>query len=416
MPKIVRPLTDAEVRNAKPAETAYKLFDGDGLYLEVTTHGRKFWRFKYRRPDGLENRLSFGRYPEISLATAREKRADARAVLAQGIDPAVARSLALAAEALALGPTFEAVAREWHDVQSDNWTQRTRDNIIRQLERDIFPEIGSMRLKQIATVDVLRAVRKIESRGVRETAHRITANVNRIFIFAVHSGLIDRNPADHLVMVLKPANEQHFAAIGPDDLPQFLRALASNEARMGHVVRIAMRLMMLVFVRTSEFIETPWSEIDLEHGRWIIPWQRMKMGRRKVKPIKVDHDTCLPRQAVDLLRVLYTYTGAGKYLFPNQRTLDEPISNNTLLAALDRMGYKKQMTGHGFRALAMTTLKERLGYRHEVVDRQLAHVPKDKLESAYDRGAYFDERRRMMQDWADYLEKLELEALGRRPA
>ncbi|MGZ3182085.1 MAG: tyrosine-type recombinase/integrase [Telluria sp.] len=414
MPKLVKPLSELQVKNARPGESTYTLFDGRGLFLEVTPQGSKLWRLKYTRPSGGVNRLSLGRYPDVSLAMARERRDQAKRLLAKGIDPSEQRKDEKAARDEVTRRTFELVAREWHAIQHPKWTQRTSDNIMLQLERDIFPEIGALPIQRITTADVLRAIRKIETRGVHETAHRVTANVNRIFIFALHSGLVDRNPADHLVKVLKPTDEEHFAAIGPDQLPDFLRALASNEARMGPVVRIAMRLMMLVFVRTSELIETHWDEIDLEQGRWVIPWRRMKMGRRRVKPIKIDHDTCLPRQAVDLLRELHTYTGGGKMLFPNQRDPNKPISNNTLLAALKRMGYQGVMTGHGFRALAMTTLKERLGYRHEVVDRQLAHVPKDKLESAYDRGAYFDERRRMMQDWADFLDREEAQALTRK--
>lgn len=204
--------------------------------------------------------------------------------------------------------------------------------------------------------------------------------------------------------ILKPATKGHFAAIGPDDLPAFLKALNENEARMFKPTRIALRLMMLIFVRTSEMIEPPWSEIDLEAGEWVIPWRRMKMGKRKVKPVKIDHHVCLPTQALELLRELYTITGGGKYLFPNQHDHEKPMSNNAILKALERMGYKGEMTGHGFRALAMTTIKERLGYRHEVVDRQLAHAPKDKIESAYDRAKYLEERKVMMQQWADYLD------------
>ena len=211
--------------------------------------------------------------------------------------------------------------------------------------------------------------------------------------------------------MLVPREKGHFAAIGADKVLGLLRALYSNEARMGVPTRIAMRLMLLVFVRTSELIETPWSEIALEKGEWIIPWKRMKRGKRRINPDKTDHHVCLSRQALALVRELHRHTGGGPYLFPNLRDPKRPMSNNTLLKALERMGYKGDMTGHGFRALAMSTLKEKLGHRHEVVDRQLAHAQKDKLESAYDRAQYLNERRAMMQRWADYIDEVAMEAL-----
>jgi integrase len=258
---------------------------------------------------------------------------------------------------------------------------------------------------------VLDAIRAVERRGSHEIASRLTANCSRVFRFAMRCGLAERNPAEFLREVLAPREKGHFAAIGAEELPLFLRALYANEACMGVPTRTAMRLMLLVFVRTSELIETPWSEIDLEKGEWIIPWKRMKRGKRRINPDKTDHHVCLSRQALALLRDLHRHTGGGTYLFPNLRDPQRPMSNNTLLKAIERMGYKGDMTGHGFRALAMSTLKEILGYRHEVVDRQLAHAQKDKLESAYDRASYLDERRVMMQRWADYIDGVATTAL-----
>jgi integrase len=196
----------------------------------------------------------------------------------------------------------------------------------------------------------------------------------------------------------------HFAAISTDELPAFLAAMEKNDARLFKPTRIALRLMMLLFVRTSELITTPWGEIDLEKGEWVIPWQRMKRGKLTVNPDKTDHHVCLSTQALDLLRDLHTLTGGGKYLFPNQRDPAKPMSNGAILMALKRLGYQNKMTGHGFRALAMSTIKERLGYRHEVVDRQLAHAQKDKIAGAYDRAQFLAERKVMMQQWADYLD------------
>jgi integrase len=287
------------------------------------------------------------------------------------------------------------------------WSERTAKNTIQRLQADIFPSIGRMPIDEIKHRDLIATLRKIDDRGANEVTHRQKAVCSQIFSYAIQCGFTDRNLVVDMKDVLKTTRAGHFAAIDADELPQFLITLERNEARMFAPTRIALRLMLLIFVRTSELIETPWSEIDLEHGEWIIPWQRMKRGKLTVNPDTTNHHVCLSRQALQLLRELHTITGRSKHLFPNQRDHEKPISNNTILVALGRMGYKGRMTGHGFRALAMSTIKERLDYRHEVVDRQLAHAPKDKVASAYDRAQFLaDERRRMMQDWADYIDSV----------
>ncbi len=404
MPKIIPPLTEAQVRNAKPRQKLYKLFDGGGLYLEVAPTGSRSWRLKFRQQDGKENRLTFGPYPEISLQDARERRLAARRLIAQGIDPAIQRDDAKRFAAEQAANTFEKIAREWHANRVPTWSERTAKNMIQRLEADIFPEIGRRPIGELKHLDIIATLRKIEKRGATEIAHRMKAVCSQIFSYAIQCGLTDRNLVSDMKDVLKTRRASHFAAIDADELPAFLGALERNEARMFQPTRIALRLMLLVFVRTSELIETPWSEINLEKCEWIIPWQRMKRGKLTVNPDTTNHHVCLSRQACELLRELHAITGGGKYLFPNQRDHQRPISNNTILVALERMGYKGRMTGHGFRALAMSTIKERLGYRHEVVDRQLAHAPKDKVASAYDRAQFLAERGRMMQDWADYID------------
>ena len=411
MPKQGQPLTQLQVRNAKPKDKPYKLADGGGLYLEVMPTGGKLWRMKFRQPDGKENRLSFGSFPEVSLVDARTKRDEARGLLAAGADPARARAEQARHARLAAQNTFEHVARDWHRTMINKWQPQTAQEILRRFESDIFPAFGHMPIGEIQAPDVLDAIRAIERRGALEIANRQTANCSRVFKYAIRCGLAERNPAEFLREVLQPREKGHFAAIGTDGLPEFLRALFANEACMGVPTRVAMRLMLLVFVRTSELIETSWSEIDLERGEWIIPWKRMKRGKRRINPDKTDHHVCLSRQALFLLRDLHRHTGGGAYLFPNLRDPKRPMSNNTLLKALERMGYKGDMTGHGFRALAMSTLKENLGYRHEVVDRQLAHAQKDKLESAHDRAKYLEERRKMMQCWADYIDRVAADAM-----
>lgn len=407
MGKPIAPLIEMQVRNAKPKVKPYKLFDGGGLYLFVTPGGSRIWRFKFRQPNGKENTLSFGPYPELSLQDAREKRLETRRMMLDGIDPAKHRDASKRFVADQLANTFEKIAREWYANKLPTWSERTSTNMIQRLEADIFPSLGAMPITEIKHRDVITALRKIEERGANEIAKRLKAVCSTIFSYAIQCGLTDRNLVVDMKDVLKTKRASHFAAIEADELPEFLAALARNEARMFEPTRIALRLMLLIFVRTSELIETPWSEIDFDKGEWIIPWQRMKRGKLMVNPDMTNHHVCLSRQALALLRELHTVTGHNKYLFPNQRDPKKPMSNNTLLVTLDRMGYKGRMTGHGFRALAMSTIKERLGYRHEVVDRQLAHAPKDKVASAYDRAKFLDERKAMMQAWADYLQALE---------
>jgi integrase len=397
MPKLVTPLTDTQVKNAKPKDKPYKLADGGGMYLEVTPTGGKLWRMKYRRPDGKENRLSFGGYPETTLIEARSKRADARKLLVDGIDPAKYRDDTRRIAAEKSAHTFEKLAREWHTNKLSTWRESTAKDTLRRLEIDIFPEIGAMPIASITHKDMIAALRKIKSRGAQEVAHRVKATCVRVFSYAIQSGIADRNPAADLTDVLKPVQAGHFAAITADELPAFLAAMDKNDVRLFKPTRIALRLMMLVFVRTSELIETPWSEIDLEAGEWIIPWQRMKHGKLTVNPDKTNHHVCLSTQALELLRELHALTGGGKYLFTNQRDHEKPMSNGAFLMALKRLGYQNKMTGHGFRALAMSTIRERLDYRHEVVGRQLAHAQKDKIASAYDRAQFLAERKVMMQ-------------------
>ena len=409
MPRRVAPLTDLKVRSAKKREKAYKLADGGGLYLEVTPAGAKLWRLKYRQLNGKENKLHFGAYPDVSLVAARERRDAARTLLGAGIDPGQARD-AEAQKARSISEnTFEKIACEWHGKMIKSWQPQTAENILHRFELDLFPVFGGVPIAEVQVADVLKAIRVVEGRGALEVAKRLTSDCSRVFKYAIRCELTERNPAALLGEVLEPREKGHFAAIGADELPKFLKTLYANEACMGMPVRIAMRLMLLVFVRTSELIETPWSEIDLEKGEWIIPWTRMKRGKRKIKPDKTDHQVCLSVQALALLRELHSLTGGGMLLFPNMRHPQRPMSNMALLKALERMGYKGAMTGHGFRALAMSTLKERLGIRHEVVDRQLAHAPKDKLESAYDRARYLDERKAMMQKWADYIDSIQID-------
>ncbi|MFZ6649760.1 tyrosine-type recombinase/integrase [Undibacterium sp. TJN25] len=407
MPKLAKPLTDIQVRNAKPKEKPYTLPDGGGMYLEVGPSGSKIWRLSYRQPNGKNTRLTFGPYPEVSLSEAREKRMDAQKLRAKGVDPAEAKRTEKAVKEAEHNNSFEAVAREWHANKAGSWQQRTADNVLHRLETDVFPHIGALPINQIKAPVMLEVLRQIENRGALEMAKRLGQVCGQIFRYAIATGKAEQNPVPHLRGALKQSAKGHHAAITPDDLPEFIRAFKKIEGRMFVPTKVMFRLMMMIFVRTSELTETPWAEIDLENESWVISWQRMKMGKRKMNPRKVDHHVFLPRQGWALLRELYEITGGNEYLFPNQRDYKKPATNFGILAALKRMEYSGKMTGHGFRSLAMGVIKERLGYRHEVVDRQLSHASGDTYGEAYDRALFFDERKVMMQRYADYLEAIE---------
>ena len=403
MPKLASPLTDIQVRTAKPKDKAYKLADGGGMYLLVNPDGTKYWRLDYRLNDK-RNTLAFGKYPETTLTQARDQRKATRELLAAGASPAMARDQKKQIANDVAANTFEKIAREWHSNRLSAWSPSTAKDTINRLEKDIFPAIGKLPISEITHQQMIAALRKIEVRGAGEVAHRLKATCARVFSYANQHGIENKNPAADLKDVLKPVKTGHFAAIAPDELPAFLECLRENNARLYLPTRIALRLMLLIFVRSSELRTTPWSEINLDTGEWVIPWQRMKRGKLTVNPDTTDHNVCLSRQGLELLRELHQYTGGSKYLFPNQRDHEKPMSGDAIRMALNRMGYEGKMTTHGFRALAMTTLKEKLGYRHETVDRQLAHAQKDKIASAYDRAQFLDERRKMMQHWADYLD------------
>ncbi|MEX5744488.1 tyrosine-type recombinase/integrase [Massilia sp. X63] len=406
MPRLAQPLSDSQIKRAKAQTKLVKLFDGHGLYLEIHPSGGKFWRFRYRKADGKETTIGFGPYPEVSLVEARNKRTAARRVLLEGGDPLQQREQMRRESVRATEYTFRKVATEWHQLKEKAWSPAYAHNVLHRLELDIFPDLGRLPIDEVTHRDLIDVFRKIEARGAHEIAKRNKAVCSQIFSYAIQTGVAQRNLVVDMKDVLQPVPSGNFPAISSDELPRFLQALRSNEACMQPLTRIGLRLLMLVFVRTSELIETPWTEIEEGKSEWIIPWYRMKLGKRRLNPIKKDHFVPLSRQSLQLLGDLRKLTGGGRFLFPNLRDRNRPMSNNAFLKALERMGYKGDMSGHGFRALAMSTIKEKLGYRHEVVDRQLAHVEKNKVTRAYDRAEFIDERRVMMQAWADYIDSL----------
>jgi integrase len=390
------PLTEMKVRNAKPKEKFYKLSDSSGLYLHVTETGSRLWRFKYRY-DGKQKLLAFGRYPEISLLDARLKRDEARRQLAHGIDPGAVRKAQKQA-AVEDTETVEVIAREWHDKFKANWTEGHALKILRALERDVFPWIGSRPIKAIKAPELLTVLRRVESRGVLEGAHRIRGLCNQFFRYAVSTGRAERNPAQDLIGALPPAKEKHLAAItNPQQVRELLQAIDGYSG--SYVVKCALQLSPLVFTRPGELRHMEWSEVDLDNELWSIPAEKMKMREPHLVP--------LSRQAVKILEELKKLTGSGKYALPSERTSERPMSNNAVLAALRRMGYTKdEMTPHGFRAMARTMIDEVLQIRPDFIEAQLAHRVSDPLGRSYNRTQHLNERRKMMQTWADYLDGL----------
>lgn len=390
------PLTDLKIRSAKPKEKPYKLSDFDGLYLLVTEKGQKWWRFRYRF-NRKEKLLSMGTYPEISLADARQRRDEARRQIAHSIDPGAVRKAQKQADTKET-ETFEVIAREWHAKFKPSWTEGHATTIMSRLERDLFPWLGKRPIAEIKAPELLAVLRRVESRGALETAHRIRTIAGQVFRYSVATGRAERDPSADLKGAIPQPGEKHLAALtDPKDVAPLLRAI---DGYNGHfVVKCALRLAPLFFVRPGELRKAEWAEIDLEQAVWNIPAHKMKMKQAHIVP--------LCRQAIEILTELKALTGASKYVFPSGWTNSQPMSNNAILAALRRMGFEKgSMTGHGFRAMARTILDEVLQVRPDYIEHQLAHAVRDPNGRAYNRTAHLAERRKMMQTWADYLDGL----------
>lgn len=398
-------LTVYQCKSATGRAKPYKLTDGHGLYLEVMPNGAKYWRYQYSL-NGRRPRIALGVFPEIGLAEAREQRDAHRKLVRNGVDPAFERKREKLQSKLNAGNTFECLAREWHETNRARWTAGHASDILMRFERDVFPFLGEMPIADLKPQDVLLTIRQIEARGALELSRRALQNIGRVCRYAIATGRAESDPSHMLWEALERRPKGHFTAISVDELPELVVALRTNPARLFPITRLAMDLMMLTFVRTSELIEATWDEFNLEAGMWVLPAERMKMRR--------DHMVPLSIQALDVLRQLQETAADRPYVFPHYSRADRHMSNNTILKGLDRLGYKGRMTGHGFRALAMSAIKEKLGYRHEVIDRQLAHQPRSKVDRAYDRAEFLDERRQMMQDWADYIDQCYQEAVLKR--
>ncbi|MES2404922.1 MAG: integrase arm-type DNA-binding domain-containing protein [Pseudomonadota bacterium] len=398
-------LTALATRKAEPRHKPYKLAAGGGLYLEVMPTGAKYWRWKYRY-GGKEKRIALGVFPEISLARAGELRDEARAQLRGGIDPASQRKLDKLAGHLAAENSFEAIAREWLDTRSGEWMPDQSTKVRAWLENHVFPWIGDKPVAELEAPEVLSMLRRLVKRGTLNTAGRIRETVSAIFRYAIATGRAKRDPAADLRDALPKADARNFAAIiEPKEVAELLRAI---DGYQGHPVTLAaLRLAPLLFQRPGELRAMEWSEVDLDEAEWRIPSSHRKLRKAaKENPRTPPHIVPLASQAVAILRELQRLTGNGPLVFPGVRTRHRPMSENTVNAALRRLGYTtEQMTGHGFRHMASTRLNE-LGWNPDAIERQLSHRDRDSIRGTYNLAQYMDERQRMMQAWADYLDAL----------
>lgn len=388
-------LNDKIIRNTKPGPKPRKLSDGDGLYLLVQPNGARWWRMKYFF-GGIEKMLSVGVYPEVSIQRARKRREEIREQVANGIDPSGERR----AEKRARANTFEAVAREWWGKRKRNWSKKYANAVIKRFEQDVFPLIGKKPVKSLAAADFLDCLDRMQKRGVLETAHKVKTKCGEVMRYAVATRRADRDPLIDLKDALPPVKHKHYASIiYPSEVGALLRAIDGYRGK-SRVVPSALRLLPLVFVRSSELRYARWEEFDLDAAEWRIRAERMKIENPHIVP--------LSKQAVLILRELHHYTGPDGYVFSGVRSAARPISENTINAALRRMGYTtEEMTGHGFRTMASTLLNEQ-GWHPDAIERQLAHKEEDTVRAIYNHADYLRERRKMMQAWADYLDSLRI--------
>ncbi len=386
------PLTDSAIKTAKPKPKDYKLSDAHGLYLLVKPNGSKLWRLKFRI-NGKEKGLAFGAYPSVSLAQARQKRTEAREQLAQGIDPSEQKKAAKQAQR-ADGVTFETLAREWYAYNAPRWAESTAYKARLYMENDLIPNIGARPVKAITRPELVELVRKVEARGTLNAAGKIRQWLHQIFRFGLASGVVEANPATDLdVVAAPPKATRHHPHVAFAELPELLGKI--DTTNINTLTRCAIRLLVLTAVRPGELRQAPWCEFDLEGATWTIPRERMKARRPHVVP--------LPRQAVSILRQLKEVTGDYPLVFAGQQNPDRPMSENTINKALGLMGYKGRQTGHGFRHLLSTELNGR-GYNRDWIERQLAHGDNDEIRDTYNHATYLEQRREMMQTWADSID------------
>jgi integrase len=397
------PLTVKKIQSIKPSEKTIKVFDERGLYLEVPPSGGKWWRLKFRFA-GKEKRLSLGVYPQVTLKKARESREICRQSLAKGIDPSEDRKAMKSAQTNRSANSFEVVAREWLGKFIDPMSESHRKRVYARFENDVFPRIGGRPIAEITPKELLEVVSRIEKRGAPDSAHRTLGSCGQIFRYGVRTGVCVGDVSRDLRGALAPVVESHFAAAtDPEHIAGILRVTDGYNGTL--TVSSALQLAPLVFVRPGELRQAEWKDVDLDSAVW-----SFEASKRKRKEEVKGHIVPLARQAVDILRVLHSLTGNGRYVFPCARSRERPMSENAVLGALRRLGIdKEEMSGHGFRAVARTILDEVLKVRVDFIEHQLAHKVKDPNGRAYNRTEFLPERRKMMQQWADYLDAIKLD-------
>jgi len=388
------PLTDTKIRNSKPGEKPYKVSDSGGLYVLIKCNGAKLWRLKYRIA-GKENHFAIGQYPAVTLADARKARDDARKLAKQGIHPAHNRAALRVAQVSENKNTFEAIALEWIEQNKKNWSAYYLRQVERALKADAYPYIGTLPMRSITAAHILEIIKRAEKRGAATVAILLRQWCSSIFRYAVSTLRADVDPAAALKGAVKRPKVQHSKPLASGEIPDFLNAL--NKYGGYRTTHIAMRLLMLTFVRTVELRGAEWDEIDFDGAQWRIPAERMKMDESHIVPLSA--------QAVELLRELHTLTGGQQFLFPNYRSPKACMTATTLNRALERMGYAGKFSGHGFRATASTMLNE-MNYRSDLIERQLAHAERNKVRASYNQAEYLAERTLMMQAWANLIDEM----------
>lgn len=395
------PLTDTKIRNAKPAEKPYKLQDGLGLFLDVRPSGVKVWRYRYWKADGKDGLYTIGDYPGVSLSEARKAREWAREQVKQGLNPTSSKKAEQQRVIDENAVTFESVAREWIDQNRPHWSPSYLRQVERFLSKDVFPAIGAFPIRSVKSAHLLNVIREIEKRGAQSIAALVRQWAGQIFRYAVATLRADGDPSAALAGAIKRAPVRHNPPLSKDEIPRFLVLLGKYGGYRATV--IALRIMLYTFVRTVELRKAKWDEFDFSAAEWRVPAENLKMGKRM--KAGESHIVPLSRQSLALLAELKTLSGGQPFLFPNLRTPKTCMTATTINKALERMGYAGKFSGHGFRSTASTMLHE-LGWRSELIERQLAHAERNKVKSAYNHAEYLPERRLMMQAWADWIDDL----------
>lgn len=388
------PLTEIKLKNLKPKDKQYKISDEKGLRAVIYPHGGKYWQLKYRY-GGKEKSFSIGVYPEISLKEARIKAEDARKLIREGIDPSQKKQEVKRAKLAENQNSLENIAREWYETQKRGWTERHAKYVMRRLELDLFPTLGHKAINEIKPLDLLAALKTVEKRGALDIARRLLQTTGQIYRYAVIHGNTTYDITSGLAQGLsKPQKKKHYASLDEKDLPEFINKIQNYDGEP--LTKLALNLILLTFVRTSELRGARWEEIDLDKKQWVVPAERMKMSEKHIVP--------LSKQAINVINEVAKFTGEREFLFTHRTNPTKCMSNNTMLYAMYRMGFHSRATVHGFRATASTILNEH-GFRSDVIERQLAHAERNKVRASYNHAQYLNERTDMMQWWGDYLGK-----------